>query len=540
MEDNEKKADLIPEDAVQTQDVPVAEVPAPESATTVEPAEEPKNPLITDFVDLTLANVNFRFLGDTLRPKNPKVTSRDRLELPVYSRRTQRALMEVYITDLFEVVVEKMLMDEPLNAEEQRILDTMKATALHPRGDWADKALTRPGSEWTNEIVAPNGIAYIKPGIPPADALPEDDKTPLSGDMAIYHAIRATQSGSPSTFPLWHSAVWLNQNPPPTDRVALMHERIAADKINGGRNTGGFSFSATSIISNKHAIEMALESCYSSNLEAKDVHQLMEIIPVTDQPAILMNTLLSMYPYGYPYVQSCMANPDECDYRVEDTVSFAKFWQVDNASITPVMREMMYSDEIMTEERLTKYREQLKEAGSRTIDLANNGKAFIELAVPSIARNIRYGERWLQDVANQLKDILGQKNLDADTRERIEQEHQYYSWMRQYEAWVKAVYVEVGGTRRRIADKDIPTVLAQWSRDEDLRESYMNGVMQFISDSTIALAALPAWICPQCHKDIPEELRDRKYYDLIPLDIAQLFFTLNSIQKLMANQSKVL
>lgn len=536
MEDTEKQQ-AVPTEVIPP--APDAEAPVESKAPDAEKKEEPKNPLITPFVDLTRANVNFRFVGD-MRPKNPKVTSRERLELPVYSRRTQLAMLEAYATEMFEVVVEKMLLDEPLDADETRILNTMQAAALNPRGDWADRALTREGSEWTNEVVAPNGVDYIKPGIPPADDLPEDDKTPLSGDMAIYHAIRATQSGAPATFPLWHSAIWLRQNPPPTDRVALMHERIAADKINGGRNTGGFSFSATSIISNKHAIEMALETCYGANVEVKDVQKLMEIIPVTDQPAILLNTLISMYPYGYPYVQSCMADPDNCDYRVEDTVSFAKFWQVDNASITPKMREMMYSDEIMTEERLEAYRAEMKDNASRTIDLANNGKAFIELAVPSIARNIRYGERWLQDVATQLKDVLGQKNLDADTRERIEQEHQFYSWMRQYEAWVKAVYVEVKGTRRRIADKDIPTVLAQWSRDDDLRESYMNGVMQFISDSTIALGAIPAWYCPQCQKDIPEELRDRKYYDLIPLDIAQLFFTLNSIQKLMENQSKVL
>ncbi|EBX6513916.1 hypothetical protein DST30_11275 [Salmonella enterica subsp. enterica serovar Panama] len=501
--------------------------------------EAPAHPPLIDFSKATI-----RFQCDDIRPKNPKKTKRQPLMLPLYSPRVHTAFYQQYIADALDTV-QDIIANRQQPTEEQ--FDRFNKAAIQsfsdgqyqPNGDAQDRALERKGSQWTNVPVDASGVGRVIPGIPQPNHIPDDVEAPLTGSDAIYFAIRNTKSGAPAVMPLWHSGIKLQFNPPSNERVAIMHERIARDKILGGRDSAGFLFSATSIITMKHAIELALECCYMANVPNLDIQRLKDIIPVTDVPALLLNVLVTMYPYGYPYVQTCYQNPDTCDYRVEEIVSFAKLYQVDNSAITKRMRQIMTEGPVMTDELLREYANELGETNSRTLDLSDNGSVIIELEVPKISRHIAMGERWLSDTLEDLRDILSRPSMTEEERDRVIRERQFYSWMRQYDAWIKSMHVSVNGTMRRVSEADTPVVLAQLSRDSDLRERYIDGLMQFIGDSTIALAAMPAWKCPKCNEDIADNLRDQKYYDLIALDVPQLFFTLNSVQSLREGMDAV-
>lgn len=501
--------------------------------------EAPTHPSLIDFSKATI-----RFQCEDIRPKNPKKTKRQPLTLPLYSPRVHTEYYQQYIDDALSTV-QAIIANRQQPSEEQ--LDHFNKAALqafsdgqyHPNGAALDRALERKDSQWTNVPVDASGVGRVIPGIPQPNQIPDDVEAPLTGTDAIYFAIRNTKSGAPAVMPLWHSGIKLQFNPPSNERVAIMHERIARDKILGGRDSAGFLFSATSIITMKHAIELALECCYMANVPNLDIQRLKDIIPVTDVPALLLNVLVTMYPYGYPYVQTCYQNPDTCDYRVEDIVSFAKLYQVDNSAITKRMRQIMTEGPVMTDELLREYANELGDVNSRTLDLSDNGSVIVELEVPKISRHIAMGERWLSDTLEDLRDILSRPSMTEEERDRVIRERQFYSWMRQYDAWIKSMHVSVNGTMRRVSDADTPVVLAQLSRDSDLRERYIDGLMQFIGDSTIALAAMPAWKCPKCNEDIAENLRDQKYYDLIALDVPQLFFTLNSVQSLREGMDAV-
>lgn len=501
--------------------------------------EEPSHPPLVDFSKATI-----RFQCEDIRPKSPKKTKRQPLVLPLYSPRVQTTYYREYINEAMDTVQAIVAQrgkptDEQFDKFSKAVVQSVADGQYHPRGPAHDRALERKGSQWTNVPVDSSGVGRVIPGIPQPNHIPDDVEAPLTGTDAIYFAIRNTKSGAPAVMPLWHSGIKLQFNPPSNERVAIMHERIARDKILGGRDSIGFLFSATSIITMKHAIELALECCYMANVPNLDIQRLKDIIPVTDVPALLLNVLVTMYPYGYPYVQTCYQNPETCDYRVEDTVSFAKLYQVDNSAITKRMRQIMTEGPVMTDELLREYANELGETNSRTLDLSDNGSVIIELEVPKISRQIAMGERWLSDTLEDLRDILSRPSMTEEERDRVIRERQFYSWMRQYDAWIKSMHVSVNGTMRRVSDADTATVLAQLSRDSDLRERYIDGLMQFIGDSTIALAAMPAWKCPKCNADIADNLRDQKYYDLIALDVPQLFFTLNSVQSLQEGMDAV-
>lgn len=544
-----------PETLPPTPAVPATEAatpaPAAPSATASAPGEEkapeddkePEEPALV-LVDFSKATIRFS-IPTSMAPKHPKRSIRTPLPMPCYSRRVRTEEYERYIADMMEVYIYKVSKNLELTDEDRRGFSQTLGNGLDLRGDALDRALEREGSEWTNRPVDKTGVGVILPGIPEAPKVDENEVAQLSGSAAIYFAIRGAQSGSPALMPFWHSGIRIEQNPPTNERVALMHERIAADKIIGGRNTAGYIFSATSVISMKHAVELALECVYQSNVPGLSVAKLMDVIPITDLPALLLNTMTAMNPYGYPYTQGCYQSPEVCTYTVTDTLSIPKLYQVDNSSITPRMREIMSDSPELTPALQAEYSEELRKGvnakhDSSKLNLSGNGNVILNLAVPSIAKSIKYGERWLNDIALDIKDVLSNKNLSADARERIVTERQFYSWMRQYEAWISSLYVNANGTMREVAAADIPNVLGQLSRDSDLRVRYMDGVMQFIADNSIALAAMPAWVCPACNKDAPAELLDSKYYDLIPIDVAQVFFTLNSIQALMENLDEVI
>lgn len=353
----------------------------------------------------------------------------------------------------------------------------------------------------------------------------------LSGERASLRVMHSLGIGKIFRFPLYNSGLWLTLKPPSESVLLELNRLIVSDKIELGRRQYGLLFNNLSAVTTDRLVSLALEQVYQTNLNNPDNVDLRTLISSNDIPTLLWGLINTIYPNGFQYQRSCIADPEKCQHVISERINLSKLQWTNRRGLTDWQLSHMSkmakgSIDIASVKR---YKDELLSQQNREITLSTmtGGTINLVLRVPTVSEYIESGHRWIGDVTAMVNKAL---SLDTNNNERnrfIVNQGQSTA-LRQYLHWVAEVKLNNGEEGFSII-KDRETleiVFNDVSADDEIRNGFMKEIAKYIDDSTITVIGIPVFDCPACGGENKAPKIFPKLTNIIPIDVQQTFFTL--------------
>lgn len=365
--------------------------------------------------------------------------------------------------------------------------------------------------------------------------LKEIENQNLKGERAAIRMMSHLGLGTLFQVPLWHTGIWVTFKAPTESEIIELNRLMSSDKIELGRYSYGLAFTNTMVYTHDRLVKVALQHVYDCTLRSDEVsaENLINIIDCQDIPSLLWGFVCTMYPRGFQYRRPCINDPEKCNHVIEELLNVSKLQWVNNLALTQWQKSFMTQRRSNTAslEDVKRYKQEMFKTQKRRI-IFNEGlpnEVSMHLMTPSIAKFIDAGHRWIGETVELVDKALGMNAKDADRNQYIIR-HGQATTMRQYVHWVESMEFE----SNVIDDKEtIEQVFNTLSSDNGIRNKFIDEVVNYINESTVAVIGIPVFDCPKC--SAPQETDVQvapKLKNIIPLDVIQLFFELIT-QRLM-------
>jgi len=382
--------------------------------------------------------------------------------------------------------------------------------------DSYDRTVNRKNSQWDQKVNVDGtdiGMAALR-----FNETTKDDV--ISGRDAILAIGKSSEVGTPITVPLYHTGIWVTITPPDESDFLQLEAQLAREKIWLGRQTSGLVFSNTMVYTVEKVLNLVMKKIIDCSLENYTISKLKRLIKVTDLYPLVWALACAKYPRSYKYVRPCDAGPSKCTHLVEGDISLPKlFWTDHNALTISQKRHMSRRDDKFNEQQIRKYQDEHMYGGDKEIVMSDTMSVL--LSVPSIEQYIKSGRNWIEDIVEMTEGSMSASSEDEKN------EHIYkqglISALRKYGHWVKEIRTNIGIVKDQ---ETIDQLLNNFSGDENFVKLFEKSVAEYIDDSTISLIAIPTYTCPVCGTEQKEGNGEDRFAHLIPLDVINVFFTL--------------
>lgn len=352
----------------------------------------------------------------------------------------------------------------------------------------------------------------------------------LKGSQAIIRMITHLGLGSLFQVPLWHSGFWITLKPPTDSELVELNRLLLADKIQFGRHSYGLAFSNVSSYTTDRLVSFILSHVYDISVKSEDINieNLRQHISSQDYPSLLWGFACSMYPRGFKYRRACVADPVNCKHILEETLNLTKLQWTNTNALSDWQRTHMSMRQSKTKDlaSVTRYKEELTRIQKKRIVLNEGalGTVAITIKTPNLSDYVDAGHRWIGGIVSIVDKALGSTASDKE-RNAMVVRHGQATGMRQYSHWVDSIEFDSNVITET---ETIEDMLATMSSDDEVRNSFIKEIVDYINKSTISLIGIPVFDCPGCGKTNQAEFDVPGQKNIIPLDMVQVFFALHT------------
>jgi hypothetical protein len=344
----------------------------------------------------------------------------------------------------------------------------------------------------------------------------------LTGEAALLRTTSLLQIGSVLQVPLWHTGIWITLKSPSEAACLELERKLSDNKLMLGRSSGGMLFSNASALITRDLAKFILEHVFETTLKNFTVDKLLDTILTTDYPQMIWGIINTIYPKGYPLSQPCTAKVGECSHVVKEHINLGRISWTNQSRMTPYQLKHMYNRiRKVDEEDLKKYQSEGSVIEFPEQKISDN--LYIDIKTPTLRQYISSGEKWIGDVQKIINDSLGSSVKGAERQKAIG--HQATTMgLRRYSHWISKITITDNESDfNYIDDRDtIDDVLDGLVGSPDITKSIKRTVGKCINAATMCLIGIPNYECPACGGDQTDSETN-----IIPLDIEQIFFTLN-------------
>lgn len=388
------------------------------------------------------------------------------------------------------------------------------------RGGFFNETLERKDAEWRQSIQSENGRLRIN--YPGFNNITESN---LTGEKAVLHVNALLGLGSLVAVPLWHSGFWVTLKAPHESQILELHRRIVTEKISLGRDTYGMVYSNTSVYYAKILMDFIFTHMYTYSLKCEK-EDLPKHISSLDIELLVWGMAGCIWPRGFQYSRSVLLKQiDEnkvesmVQHEIKEKIDISKLLWTDKSSLTPWQIKHMTSrsNGSVSLDMVKRYRDEFTRGGDRNVKI-REGALNVTLKVPSLDEYIQSGYNWVDSIADMVNDALGLE-ADENVRNNYINEQGKASSMRQYAHWVKQIDTQ---SEKSITVKEtIENVFNSLSQDDEIRNSFLEEVKKYMSDSQIALIATPV-----ATNEEAKTVTLPRFPHLFPLNAMTVFFML--------------
>lgn len=362
----------------------------------------------------------------------------------------------------------------------------------------------------------------------------------LTGERAVLSMMNYMRVGNIFMAPLWNSGFWVSIKPPTeSELIDLMH-LLRSEKVRTGRATYGLAYSSLTGVTAKYVIEFIKAHIYSTSINAKeiDIGSIEKHIVANDLDSLILAIICSMYPNGFNYSRSCVADPVTCNETVSGIIDPSKLLYVNRRALNDVQLSHMANrrSNSMTLKDVETYQKSLATRNIRVLNYTPDNERSIrfELKTPTLERYVLATDSWITDIELTADRVLSKDSTDTE-RDILITRHSKSTTMRQYTHYVDNI---VYGDNTQVRDqKSLERVLNSLSADDELSKVFNEKVTELINTSTIASVGIPTYDCPSCKRPVrSRQDRPEEYQNLIPLDLLSVFFDLVREKMVLINR----
>lgn len=364
-------------------------------------------------------------------------------------------------------------------------------------------------------------------------SLAKSDSSDISGTKAINYFRSYMSVGELIRVPLWHSGFWVLIKPPTQSEIINLQMSMANNEITLGRQTQTLAYSNYNVINNRILIDFIIEHINQTSIANSDDLNLRQYICIHDLYLLANGMLSAISPEGVPVIRHCVnaSEMDEtgkpkCGFVVSGSVDPKKLLWVNRKALTQKMLTHMSNKnwDSMTLESVKEYQKSLASLNDKDYEItASNGAKFtITFGLPTLDDNLTRGEEWVNEIISSAETIFA----DTDTEEQKNTKINTFvaaSALGIYNTFVKGFKFPDG---KVINDKaQFNTMLSDMSADIGTFNVFLEKLNEYITQSPIAMVAIPSFTCPTCQKN-QNEGKEGPFKEFIPLDIISHFFAL--------------
>lgn len=342
----------------------------------------------------------------------------------------------------------------------------------------------------------------------------------IKGELALLKVSKMLGLGDVINIPLPHSGIWVTIKPPTEKDLIDFYNSIFREKIMLGRSTYGLTLSNFSVHINNKLFEFILKHIHSVNYSDMNKEELGNYILIHDFPILAWGFACTMYPNGYDYQRACTTNVEECLHIVKGTINLTKLLWIDNPSLSSYQKTVL-SEVRANKNTLDMYRKYISEH-TRVVGSNSTTSTGIKFRykVPTFNEYTADGLNWVNTINSAIDRVVITEDNEEETKTDLLNQYVKSSILRQFSHFID--YIEVEGSN--ITDRDsINKVLEVMSADDDLRSDITKSILEFKSNTTLALIGIPEYKCPKCGNS-QEQSTTEKFSSVIPLDVMSLSF----------------
>jgi hypothetical protein len=382
------------------------------------------------------------------------------------------------------------------------------------------RATYREGSQWV-QFFEHNGrkIGPSRPKIVLSDK-------PAKSDLLAY-LTRKSGMGATHEFPMPHTGIWIRLRTPTNTEVANMIQRLQNIAVRLGRATKGQGFSNRIAVYNNALTDLSMQCITHTNMAASTPGDIEHRLSALDEPILHHALASTMFPGGFNYRHTCIADPSKCNHVEEAKLDmFALTW-FDITQLVDRQKDILHSrfSRQLRAEELDQYAQDTT-LGRKPIKWFDD--IGIRLRVPSVAERRDSGNRWIDGVVEASHSAFNEAPGDANRNAYIDRLGAI-TGARQYSHWVDAIYQreDATATEELLTEDEevIDEYLSNVMSDKKYAAAFEAAVLQFIDDTILCMVAIPSWNCSMCDSPMATKFHER-FEHLIPLDVVSTFFTL--------------
>jgi hypothetical protein len=367
--------------------------------------------------------------------------------------------------------------------------------------------------------------------------LKESEGQTYKGERGMIRLMSYLGRGVTFQIPLWHSGIWVTFKAPGESEILELNRQLLADKIQYGRYTYGAALSNSIAYTTNRLVDFAIGCIYNTTLKLDEGTELTfkDILLSQDIPSLLWGLACSIYPNGFRYRRACINDAEKCNYILEETLNVSKLLWADNNALTEWQKTHMSDRQANCKkiDSINRYKEELQRATTKSVKLTSDaGKELtFVLSSPTITQYVDSGYKWIDEITNMIENSIVEPT-NIDEKNNFIRIHAQATTMRQYSHWVK----EIEFADDNIMDKEtIEKLFNNLSTDNRIRNDFLEAIINYINESSVAVVGIPVFTCPQCDSEQKAEENIPYSKQVIPLDVYQVFtdLILERLQKIM-------
>ena len=341
----------------------------------------------------------------------------------------------------------------------------------------------------------------------------------LTGEAALLRINALRGRGGVFHIPLYHSGFWVTIKSPSDARLLQMEYEFFKSRITLGRAILGAIFTNDQVYLAEMVTDLFKECIYSTSLQSYD--DILDIIKIQDLQTIAWGLAAAIYPQGYLYTRAVNDSEGLPGRVAHGIVDIEKLFWVDRNSLTDQQKTHMAkgrnNGSNMTIDSVLAYQEAFKNF-KKKIKVAEDMDVLIE--APSIRKFLTSGTEWVEYCIDQANRILETSAGENDRNELI---NRFYraSLLNQYKHYIAGYTFkpEESNIEELYEDESsIDGFLREYSGDDEIRNTILKGIKDYIEDSLVSIVATPT---------VDDEKNDSvsKFPHLVPIEALYTFFT---------------
>lgn len=394
---------------------------------------------------------------------------------------------------------------------------------------------TRNGAKWRNMLNHGTEEAPQYKGLINEKGLGKSSTNDVSASFNLLSGL--LKLGMNAYTPLYHTGIWVKLRAPTAYSFIRLDEAISDEKVEYGKATRGEIFSNDAAIVRKHVADFIIDHIETSTAPKDDPDYLKSIIKVEDLNTLMLAIMKARYPDGYPLVQVCTVDPNECTHAVEGLVDLRSLLWVDTTALTPRQYAIISNvRKRITEEQVQEYQDEFRAGGKGVIHLSTeevvddniiNG-VTIHISMPTLAKEEDYAVNWIRNMEHEIEELFREKNDPAD-RKRKWQETISANYLKTYGQYIDSIEIIEAGRKIKEFDaerdpEEIERFFEMVSGEQTYTKRFIEALKKYMAENVVSVVGILNYECPHCGKK--HDTRPGKHHIVLPLDMVSTFFTL--------------